>query len=117
MSKRLPEAAQNYSITALELCDLAVHIDSFTHFLKRVDFDVIVDLLSLTHIIKSKTEPASIRIKRLLEVLSSYSFNLYYIKCKDMILGVFLSRQKHDKCKPYEIIPVSFNMQEVLHAR
>ena len=56
---------------------------------KRVDFDAIVDHLSLIHIIKSKAEPATIRIKRLLEFISSYSFNLYYIKGKDMVLCDF----------------------------
>ena len=50
------------------------------HLLKRVDFDVIVDHLALTHIIKNKGEPATTRIKRLLELISSYSFTLYYIK-------------------------------------
>ena len=79
-SKRLPEAMKNYSITELELCRLAINIASFSHLLKRVDFDAIVDHLSLTHIIKSKAEPATIRIQRLLELISSYSFNLYYIK-------------------------------------
>ena len=79
-SKGLPEAAENYSITELEQCGLAINIASFFHLLKRVDFDAIVDHLSLTHIIKSKTEPVTIRIKRLLELDSSYSFNLYYIK-------------------------------------
>ena len=54
MSKRLPEAAQNYSITELEMCGLAIHIASFVHLLKRVDFDAIVDDLALTHIIKVK---------------------------------------------------------------
>ena len=44
-SKRLPEAARNYSITKLELCGLAINIASFFHLLKRVDFDVIVDHL------------------------------------------------------------------------
>ena len=33
-----------------------------------------------------------------------------------MILSDFLSRQKHDKSDPHEIVPISFNMQEVLHA-
>ena len=33
-----------------------------------VDFDVIVDHLALVHILKSKAEPATTRIKRLLEV-------------------------------------------------
>ena len=78
MSKRLPEAAQNYSITELEMCGFTINIASFSHLLKRVDFDAIVDHLALVHILQSKTEPATTRIKRLLEVLSAYSFNLYY---------------------------------------
>ena len=90
-SKRLPEAAKNYSITELELCSLAINIATFVHLLKRVDFDAIVDHLALTHFTKSKAEPATTRIKRLLELISSYSFNLYYMKGKDMILSDFLS--------------------------
>ena len=62
-SKRLPEAAKNYSITELELCGLAINIASFAHLLKRVYFDAIVDHLELTHIIKSKEEPVTTRIK------------------------------------------------------
>ena len=114
-SKRLPEAAKNYSITELELFGLATNIGSFSHLLNRVDFDAIVDHLSLTHIIKSKAEPATIRIKRLLELISSYSFNLYYIKGKDMVLSDFLSRQNKDDSNHHEIIPISFNMHQVLH--
>ena len=56
-SKRLPEAARNYSSTELELCGLAINIVSFSHLLKRIDFDAIIDHLSLTHIIKSKAGP------------------------------------------------------------
>ena len=92
-SKRMPEAAKNYSITKLEICGLAINITSFEHLLKRLDFDAEVDHLAIMHIMRSKMEPATNRIKRLLEILSSYSFNLYYIKGKDMILGDFLSRQ------------------------
>ena len=50
-------------------------------------------------------------------MLNSYSFNLYDIKGKDMILSDLLSRQKHDERDLHEIIPIPFNMQEVLHAR
>ena len=82
-SKRLPQAARNYSITEPELCSLPINIASFSHLLKRVDFDAIVGHLASTHIIKSKAELATNRIKRLLELISSYSFNLYYIKGKD----------------------------------
>ena len=63
-SKRLPEAAQNYSITDLEMYGLAINIASFSHLLKRVDFDAVVDHLALLHILKSKTEPGTTRIKR-----------------------------------------------------
>ena len=116
-SKRLPEAAKNYSITELELCGLAINIPTFSHLLKRVDFDTIVDHLSLTHIIKIKAEPATARIKRFLELISSYSFNLYYIKGKDMVLSDSLLRQKHDNNSPHEIMPISFNMYQVLHEK
>ena len=81
----------------------------------RVDFDAIVDHLSLTHTIKCKAEPATIRVKRLLELISSYSLNLYYMRRKDMVLSDFLSRQNNNNSSPHEIIPISFNMHQVLH--
>ena len=113
-SKRLPEAAHNYSITELEMCGLAINIASFAHLLRKVDFDAIVDHLAIMQIMRSKVEPATNRIKRLLEVLSAYSFNLYYIKGKDMILSEFLSRQVPGDENTKEIIPISFNMKLVL---
>ena len=106
---------QKYFITELELCGLAINIASFSHSLKRVDFDAIVDHPSLTHIIKSKAEPAIIRIKRLLELVSSYSFNLH--NKKDMVLSDFLSRQNNDNSNPNEMIPISFNTYKVLHKK
>ena len=108
------EAAKNYSITELEMCGLAINIASFAHLLKRVDFDVVVDHLAIVHIKKSKAEPTSNRIKRLLEILSAYSFNLYYIKGKDMVLSDFLSKHHGDSSNLHEIIPISFNMGKVL---
>ena len=50
-------------------------------------------------------------------MLSSYSFHLYYIKGKDMILSDFISRQNHDDSNPHEIVPISFNMQSILQIR
>ena len=115
VSKRMPTATSNYSITELEMCGLAINIASFVHILKKVDFDMIVEHLAIMHIMKSKAEPATTRIKSLLEVLSSYSFNLYYIKGKDVVLCDFLSRQKTDTSIPDEIIPISFNLRQILH--
>ena len=76
---------------------------------------MIVYYPALMHIIKSESETATVIIKRLLELMSSYSSNLYNIKGKDMILRDFLSRQKHYDSNPHEIIPISFNMHNVLH--
>ena len=42
--KRIPKAVRSYSIKELELCSLAINIASFSHLLKRVDFDVIVNI-------------------------------------------------------------------------
>ena len=113
-NKRLPEAMRSYSITELELTGLTINIPSFSHLLKRVDFDAIVDHLALTHIIKSKMEPTITRIKRLLEFISLYSFNLYYMKGKDMILSDYLSWQNNNDSNPHEVIPISVNMYQIL---
>ena len=107
----MPEAAKNYSITGLEMCGLAMNIATFLHLLRKVDFDAIVDHLAITHIMRSKAEPATTRIKRLLELLSPYSFKLYYIKGKDMVLSDFLSRQKTVDSNPHELIPISFTLK------
>ena len=110
-SKRMPEAAKNYSIIELEMCGLVMNIATFSHLLKKVNFDAIVDHLAITHIMRGKAEPTTTRIKRLLELLSPYSFNLYYIKGKDMVLSDFLSRQKTDDSNPHELIPISFSLK------
>ena len=80
--------------------------------IEKVDFDAIFDHLAITHIMRSKAEPTTTRIKRLLELLSPYSFNLYDIKGKDMVLSDFLSRQKTDDINPHELIPISFSLRD-----
>ena len=51
---------------------------------------------------------------RSLHSLISYSFNLYYMKGKDMILSDFLSGQNNNDSNPHEVIPISFNMYQIL---
>ena len=57
---------------------------------------------------KAKTEPATTRIMRLLDSLSAYSFNLYYVKGRDMILADYLSRNRSKDIDPSELIPIRF---------
>ena len=80
-----------------------------------MDFDTIIDNLALTHIIKSKAEPATARKKSLLELISSYLFNLYNIKGKDMMMSDLPSRQKQDDSNSHEVVPISFDMHNLLH--
>ena len=64
---------------------------------------------------KAKTLPATARIMRLLEILSGYAFNLYFVKGKDMKLCDFLSRIDVDRGNPGEVIPISFNSFSMLN--
>ena len=113
-SKRIPTATQKYSINELELGGLAINIASFSHFLKRVDFDAVVDHVSLTHTMKSKSEPATNRIKRLLEGLSLYSFNLCFLESKGMVLRDFLTRMEGEKSYPLKVSPSFFNSHSIM---
>ena len=63
VSKEMPDTVKNYSITELEMHGLAINIASFAHLLKRMDFDAVVDHLAIMHIMKSKAEATSNRIK------------------------------------------------------
>ena len=103
--KRMLEAAKNYSITELEMCGLAMNIVTFLYLLKKVDFDVMVDHLAIMHIMRRKAEPATTRIKRLIELLGPYSFNLYYIKGKDMVWVTFYLDKRRMKVTLMKLFP------------
>ena len=108
VSKTLPEACSCYSVTELEMTGLLVNMGLWKNILKHREFDAAVDHVAVTQIMKAKTEPASNRIMRLLDRLSAYSFNLYYLKGKDMILADYLSRHCNEDEDPSDLIPVSF---------
>ena len=67
-----------------------------------------MDHAAVAQIMKAKREPATTRIMRLLDRLSAYSFNLYYVKGRDMILSDYLSRHRQKDLDPSELIPISF---------
>ena len=79
-SKTLPEACTRYSATELEMTGLLVNMN----LLKHREFDATVDHVAVTQILKVKTEPATTRIMRLLDRLAAYTFNLYYVKGRDI---------------------------------
>ena len=93
-SKTLPEACSRYSVTELEMTGLLVNMNLWKNLLKHREFDAAVDHAAVAQIMKAKTEPATTRIMRLLDRLSACSFNLYYVKGRDMILSDYLSRHR-----------------------
>ena len=107
-SKTLPEACSRYSVPELEMTGLLVNINLWKNLLKHREFDAAVDHAAVAQIMKAKTEPATTRIMRLLDRLSAYSFNLYYVKGRDMILSDYLSRHRQKDFDPSELIPISF---------
>ena len=87
---------------------LLVNMNLWKNLLKHREFDAAVDHVAVAQIMKAKTEPATTRIMRLLDRLSAYSFNLYYVKGRDMILDDYLSRNRSKDIDPSELIPISF---------
>ena len=115
-SKTLPEACSRYSVTELEMTGLLVNMNLWKNLLKHREFDAAVDHVAVTQIMKAKTEPATTRIMRLLDRLSAYSFNLYYVKGRDMILADYLSRHRDKDLDCSELIPISFCCMKVFRS-
>ena len=115
-SKTLPPVAIRYSISELGLCGLAVNIHSFKHILRNTEFTVIIDRSALLYILNAKREPTTLRLKKLIKVLSQYSFNVKFLRGKDMTISDFLSRHPGQAlASPNEIIPISFQSKELLN--
>ena len=112
-SKRLPEAVANYSISELELTGVMANVAAFKHLLRNANFHVYCDHSVLVHILKAKREPPTLRLKKLIENLSEYKFDIYFLKGKEMHISNFLSRHLDDEDSPNEIIPIAFMLQEL----
>ena len=91
-SRALPKAAAHYGITELELTGLTVAVTAFKHLLKSTAFEVYTDHASIPQIMKSKVEPSTNRIKRLLERLSEYAIKIGFRKGSTMVIADYLSR-------------------------
>ena len=106
-SKRLLDAVSRYSTSELELTGLASNISGFKHLLSKAEFTVYVDHLALCHILKAKRQAPTLR--KLIEILSDYSFVVKYHKGSEMHIADFLSRNvDNDTDDPHEVIPITF---------
>ena len=95
-SKVLPDACKRYSVSELELFGLLINISAFKHLLKGWEFAAYVDHSWIVQILKSKEEPCTTRLQKLIFKLSEYAFKLGYKKGTDIVLADFLSRAPCD---------------------
>ena len=114
-SKKLPLSAQRYSISELELTGIYANVTAFKHLLRNSNFTLYCDHSALVHIMNGKKEPPTLRLKKLIENLSDYNFDIKFLRGKDMFVSDFLSRHpdKEESCND-PIIPVAFLMKEIV---
>ena len=110
--KKLPEVVANYSISELELTGVMANVAAFKHLLRNANFHVYCDHSALVDILKGKREPPTLRLKKLIETISEYKFDIYFLKGKEMHMSDFLSGHPDDEDSPNEIIPIAFMLQE-----
>ena len=113
-SKKLPFSAQRYSISELELTGIYANVLAFKHLLRNVHFTLYCDHSALVHIMNGKKEPPTLRLKKLIENLSDFKFDIKFLRGKDMFVSDFLSRHpdSEESCND-PIIPVAFLMKEI----
>ena len=113
-SKKLPLSAQRYSISELELTGIYTNVLAFKHLLRNVHFTLYCDHSALVHIMNGKKEPPTLRLKKLIENLSDFKFDIKFLRGKDMFVSDFLSRHpdSEESCND-PIIPVAFLMKEI----
>ena len=95
-SKVLPDACKRYSVTELELFGLLINVSAF------------VDHSAIVQILKSKEEPCTTRLQKLILKLSEYAFKIGYKKGSELVLADFLSRiptETHAEID--KVIPIS----------
>ena len=90
---------------------------TWKYWLGKKDFDAAVDHAAIPHIMRAKHAPTTDRIGRLLFGLNAFTFHLYYVKGKDMILCDFLSRISADGGDPMDLVPVAFNVLSIIQER
>ena len=114
-SKKLPLLAQRYSISELELTGIYANVTAFKHLLRNSNFTLYCDHSALVHIMNGKKEPPTLRLKKLIENLSDYKFNIKFLRGKDMFVSDFLSGHpdNEESCND-PIIPVAFLMKEIV---
>lgn len=90
----LPGPAARYSSTELEAVGITQCLKGLK-FLRSRYFHVITDHSALVHLMKSKNELPTNRLKKSFEKLSDFHFDMYYKKGAEMVVCDYLSRAEY----------------------
>ena len=97
-SKALPDAAKRYSVSELEAYGVLQNVLAFKNLLCNNHFKIIVDHSALVNILRSKSIPPTMRLLKVIERLSPYSFDICYMKGSELLVTDWLSRHiENDK--------------------
>lgn len=108
-SKKLPSACQSYSVSELEMSGILWNLKAFKALLGNKHFYVVTDHQALLGLLKSKLEPPTTRLARLIEKLMAYNFSIGYKKGKTLIVADYLSRHPLPDDDPYsKVKPIAF---------
>ena len=88
-SKKLSPPAQRYSISELELTGIYANVTAFKHLLRNANFTLYCDHSALVHIMNGKREPPTLRLKKLIENLSDYKFEICMIPVPVIVLYLY----------------------------
>ena len=91
-SKALPKAAVHYGISELEMTGITIAVTAFRYLLKNTVFEVYTDHAAIPQLMRSKAEPPTDRLKRLIERLSGYAIKIGFKKGSSLVIADFLSR-------------------------
>ena len=110
-SKLFPDSASRYSISKLELFGIWTSVKAYRHMLRGHKFQVVSDHSSLVQIISSKHPIPSSRLRKFLEKLSDYNFDLVYKKGSEHVIPDFLSRCPTS----FDDEPIAFSSTEMIN--
>ena len=93
-SRNLPESAKAYSVSELEASGILICLSALK-CLKNRFIQIFTDHSALVHIMKSDKECPTLRLKKFVEQMSGYHYELAYKKGTEMVICDFLSRAKY----------------------
>ena len=111
ISKILPKAVQNYSVTELKLFGLVVNIYAFKQLLTNVYFQIFCNRSTIVQILNGKKKLPTQRIQRLIEYLLPFNFTVQYLPGNKMYITDILSGLSGKDLEPSDqLILISFNV-------